>query len=74
MEISRMSACELLDKLDEMDESGGMISHLGGFSRLLALNTFRVELAVADKLGTPTVTVSDSHYNEFASKILNWTA
>lgn len=72
MDISKASALELLDKIDEIDADGNLISVLGGFSKILAIRTFTVELSSADKQGNPVITVSDHLYNEFAPKILNW--
>lgn len=72
MDISKASAFELLDKIDDIDAAGNLISVLGGFSKILAIRTFTVELSAADKHGTPVITVSDHLYNEFAPKILNW--
>jgi uncharacterized HAD superfamily protein len=72
MDISKASALELLDKIDEIDAAGSLISVLGGFSKILAIRTFTVELSSADKYGNPVITVSDHLYNEFAPKILNW--
>lgn len=72
MEISKASAIELLDKIDEIDAAGNLITVLGGFSKILAIRSFTVELGAADKLGKSVIAVSDHLYNEFAPKILNW--
>jgi len=72
MDISKASAFELLEKIDEIDAAGNLISVLGGFSKILDIRTFTVELSAADKYGEPVIVVSDHLYNEFAPKILNW--
>lgn len=74
MDISKASAIEILDKIDEIDAAGNLVTVLGGFSKILAIRTFTVELGAADKFGNPVITVSDHLYNEFAPKILNWKA
>jgi len=73
MDISKAAAIELLDKIDKIDAAGNLITVLGGFSKILAIRTFTVELSAADADSKQVIKVSDHLYNDFAPKILKWT-
>ncbi len=74
MIISKTSAVELLDKLDNIDEKHNVISYVGGFSKIIQLNKFMNQLQVVDAedFDHEIISVDDDLYQMFAEKILDW--
>lgn len=70
MEITRLDASLILDKIDELNDHEKLIELLGGATRLSDIHTFYHELIMADMFGKPTLVVTDSLYKEFSPKIL----
>lgn len=70
MEITRLDASLILDKIDELNDHEKLIELLGGSTRLPDIHTFYHELIMADMLGKPTLVVTEALYKEFSPKIL----
>lgn len=72
MKLTKQSAIEILDLLDEVDTEDNLLSVIGGISKLFAISEFMEDLKPADEEGIQEVEVKDEHYNLFVPKLIEW--